>query len=162
MFIVYIIFLLFCIVITQSKGKNKEVFLMIALIVLAFGAGWRDMRWPDTDVYSPAFTYFTNDLYSFSLSDIPFGYREYGFYFLGVIVKTFTNDAHIYLTFIAGLSLFFLYKDLRKYSIFPLIGLCAYIARLRSRKEIDEISFGGLDCFMVSYKCLDCPPFLFL
>ncbi|MBQ6204735.1 MAG: EpsG family protein [Prevotella sp.] len=128
--------------ISQSKGKNKEVFLMIALIVLAFGAGWRDMRWPDTDVYSPAFTYFTNDLYSFSLSDIPFGYREYGFYFLGVIVKTFTNDAHIYLTFIAGLSLFFLYKDLRKYSLFPLIGLCAYIARFFIGRNLVQIRSG--------------------
>lgn len=115
---------------------------MIALIVLAFGAGWRDMRWPDTDVYSPAFTYFTNDLYSFSLSDIPFGYREYGFYFLGVIVKTFTNDAHIYLTFIAGLSLFFLYKDLRKYSLFPLIGLCAYIARFFIGRNLVQIRSG--------------------
>ena len=60
MFIVYIIFLLFCILITQSEVKNKESFLLVALIVLAFGAGWRDMRWPDTDVYSPAFSYFTN------------------------------------------------------------------------------------------------------
>lgn len=142
MLIVYIIFLLFCILITQSKVKNKESFLLVALIVLAFGAGWRDMRWPDTNVYSPAFSYFTNDLFSFSLSDIPFGYREYGFYFLGVIVKTFTNDAHIYLTFIAGLSLLFLYKDLRKYSIYPLIGLCAYIARFFIGRNLVQIRSG--------------------
>lgn len=142
MFIVYIVFLLFCVAITQSKIKNKEVILILSLIILSFGAGWRDIRWPDTLVYAMGFTDYTNDLFSFSFTDRPFGYSDKGFYLLGVITKTFTDNANIYLTIIAGLALFFLYKDLREYSIMPLIGLCAYLARFFMGRNLVQIRSG--------------------
>lgn len=142
MFIVYIVFLLFCVAVTQSKIKNKDVILIITLIFLSLGAGWRDVRWPDTLVYVIGFTDFTNDIFSFSFTDRPFGYVDKGFYFLGVIIKTFTNNANLYLTVIAGLGLFFLYKDLREYSIMPLIGLCAYLARFFMGRNLIQIRSG--------------------
>lgn len=142
MFIIYIVFLLFCVAITQSKIKNKEVILIISLVILSFGAGWRDVRWPDTLVYAVGFTDYTNDLFSFSFTDKPFGYSERGFNFLGIIIKTFTDNPNIYLTIIAGLSLLFLYKDLRLYSILPLIGLCAYLARFFMGRNLIQIRSG--------------------
>lgn len=44
--------------------------------------------------------------------------------------------------FIGALSMFFLYKDLKKYSIYPLIGLCAYISRFFINRNLSQIRAG--------------------
>ena len=142
MLLVYIIFLLFCVLIANSKEEQKTIILAISCVVLAFGIGYRDLAWADTDGYWLSFTRFTPSLFDYSISDKPFGYSERGFHFLGVIVKTFTNDYHIYFLFIGALSMFFLYKDLQKYSIFPLIGLCTYIARFFMGRNLVQIRAG--------------------
>ena len=59
----------------------------------------------------------------------PYGYREKGFYFLQVVIKTLIDNVTVFFLFISALSFYFLYKDIKQFSIFPLIGLCAYIAR---------------------------------
>lgn len=142
MLIVYIIFLLFCILISNSKAEQKSIILAIACIVLSFGIGYRDLVWADTIGYKYFFEQYTNDLFNYSISDKPFGYSEKGFYFLGVLVKTFTDNYQIYFLFIGALSMLFLYKDLQKYSIYPLIGLCAYIARFFMNRNLVQIRSG--------------------
>ena len=142
MFIIYILFFLFSIGLTTSNAKNKNVYLIIACLVLTIGAGWRSSQWADTGVYVAGFLKHTNTIFDYSFSDKPFGYSEKGFYFLGVLIKSFTYNYHIYLAFIAGLSLFFLYKGLRRYSVFPLIGLCAYIARFFMARNLIQIRTG--------------------
>lgn len=141
MLIAYIIFLLFCIFVSNSKAEQKIIILAIACMVLAFGIGYRDMAWADTDAYWISFIK-TPNLADYSISDKPVGYNEKGFYFLGVLVKTFTDDYRIFFLFIGALSMFFLYKDLQKYSIFPLIGLCAYIARFFMGRNLVQIRAG--------------------
>ncbi len=133
---------MFCVFLTQSKVKHKELFLFIACVVLTFGAGWRDLKWDDTKVYVDCFLKYTNSITQYHLSDRPWGYSDKGFYLLGVIVKSFVNNAHIYLTFVAAISFFFLYKGLRYYSIFPLIGLCAYLARFFMGRNLVQIRSG--------------------
>ncbi len=142
MLILYILFLVFCVALSTSKIKNKENYLALACVILSIGAGWRNIQWPDTDVYTYGFLNHTNTLSQYSFSDKPWGYSEKGFYFLGVIIKSVTYNEHIYLLFVAGLSLFLLYKGLRRYSIFPLIGLCAYIARFFMARNLMQIRTG--------------------
>lgn len=142
MFVAYIIFLLFCILISNSKEKQKTIILAVACIVLAFGIGYREITWPDTIGYKFFFEQHTKDLFNYSLTDKPFGYSEKGFYFLGVLVKTFTDDYQIYFLFVGAISMFFLYKDLRRYSIYPLIGLCAYLARFFMNRNLVQIRAG--------------------
>ncbi len=142
MLLIYILFLLFCVLLTQSRVKHKEYALMLACFVLAIGIGWRDLKWPDTSGYQIFFTNYTNDLAHWSFSDKPMGYSEKGFYFLGVLFKTFSSNYKLYFAFIGGLSMIFLYKDLRKYSIFPLVGLCAYLARFFMGRNLVQIRAG--------------------
>ena len=143
MLIQYISFFLLCWIITQSKAnKYSDSILIISLIILSFGAGWREINWADTDVYWLAFKDYTSNIFNYSVIDKPWGYSEKGFYFIGVVVKTFTDNIHIYLTVVAGLSLLFLYKSLKRYSILPLIGLCAYIARFFMGRNLVQIRAG--------------------
>lgn len=142
MFVVYILFLVLCVLLTQSRVKHKEVFIMIACVVLAFGAGWRSMRWADTDAYVISFTQFTPSIADVTISSKPFGYSEMGFFYLSVLSKSISSNVHIYLAIVAGLSMFFLYKSLRQYSIYPLVGLCAYIARFYLGRNLVQIRSG--------------------
>lgn len=114
----------------QGNKKSRDTMLILACIVLAMGAGFRNIyRWPDTMVYVISFQDYTKNLFDYSFSDKPYGYTEKGFFLLQTIIKTFTDNPTIYLLAISALTFFFLYKDIKQYSIFPLIGLCAYIAR---------------------------------
>ena len=114
----------------QGNSKNRDAVLILACIVLAIGAGFRDIYfWPDTFVYALSFTDNTPTIDNYSISMEPYGYREKGFYFLQVVIKTLIDNVTIFFLIISGLSFYFLYKDIKQYSIFPLIGLCAYIAR---------------------------------
>lgn len=133
---------MFCILISNSKTEQKNIVLALACIVLSFGIGYRGLYWPDTAGYKLFFEQYTNNLGNYSISDKPMGYSEKGFYFLGVIVKTFTDDYQIYFLFIGALSMFFLYKDLKKYSIYPLIGLCAYLSRFFMNRNLVQIRAG--------------------
>lgn len=142
MLIIYIFFLLFCVFISNSKIKQKEIVLAIACITLAFGIGYRDLTWPDTDAYYITFTRYTPNIFDYNISEKQIGFTEKGFFFLGVLVKTFTDNYQIYFLFIGALSMLFLYKDLRKYSIYPLIGLCAYIARFFINRNLSQIRAG--------------------
>ena len=75
----------------ESRGiKNRNLILALACSVLAIAAGMRDLSWSDTGVYMVSFTDFTPTLFDFSFSDVPWGYREKGFYFLSALVKTVT------------------------------------------------------------------------
>ena len=82
------------------------------------------------------------NIFDYSLSDKPYGYREKGFYFLQVVVKTFTDNPTIFLLALSGLTFYILYKDIKQYSIFPLIGLCAYIARFIIGRNFIQIRAG--------------------
>lgn len=127
----------------QKNKKNRDIMLMLACVVLAVGAGFRDIyKWPDTMVYVLSFTDYTPTLDNFSFSDKPFGYNEKGFYLLQVIVKTLFDNITVFLLAVSVLSFYFLYKDIKLYSIFPLIGLCTYIARFIIGRNFIQIRSG--------------------
>lgn len=141
MLIVYILFLLFCILVSNSNPRQKKNILAIACVVLAYGIGYRDLTWPDTDAYIYSFRNSPN-IFDYSFTDKQFAYREKGFYLLGVLVKTFTEDYHMFFLLIGALSMFFLYKNLNKYSIYPLVGLCAYLSRFFINRNLTQIRAG--------------------
>lgn len=139
----FVLFYLFAILIEQGNQRNKLLVLSVACIALMFIAGFRDPTvWPDTGVYVDSFLYYTPNLFDLTASSEPLGYSEYGFYYLGAFFKLFSSDAALYLTFIAGLSFFFLYKDFKRYCVYPLLGLCAYIARFYLGRNLIQIRAG--------------------
>lgn len=143
MIIVYILFYLFALLAEQLKVDDKRKVLYLTCVVLTVLAGFRNPDlWADTNVYVDSFIKYTKSIYDWSDTDVPHGYSEYGFYFLGVIFKTFSTDATAYLTFIAALSFIFMYKNFRRYCYYPLFGVCAYIARFYTARNFIQIRAG--------------------
>lgn len=140
--IIFFIFYMFAVYLETKGGKNRDIMLVASCVVLALLAGFRGLDWPDTGVYAWSFQLHTPSLFDLSLSDKPYGYSEKGFYFLQVIVKTFVDNYIVFFIVVAALSFYFLYKDLKEYSIFPLVGLCAYIARFVMGRNFVQIRAG--------------------
>lgn len=127
----------------QGNKRNRDIMLIIACFVLAVGVGFRNIYyWPDAFVYALSFMEHTPTIDSFSFTDKPFGYGEKGMYFIQSIIKTFIDNVTIYFLVISILSFFFLYKNLKQYSIFPLIGLCAYISRFLIGRNFIQMRAG--------------------
>ena len=141
----------------QGKNKNRDTMLILACIVLAIGTGFRDITfWPDTMVYAYGFMYHTPDITDFSFTEKPYGYNEIGFHLLQVIIKTFVDNVTVFFLVISAITFYFLYKDFKKYSIFPLIGLCVYIARFIIGRNFVQIR--GLETiFFHRFYCMDSP-----
>lgn len=143
MILLYIFFYLFALLAEQLKEIDKRNVLIITCVILTLMAGFRSVyAWPDTVVYVMSFNDYTKPLYEWSSLDQPLGYTEYGFYFLGVIFKTFSSNATAYLTFIAALSFIFMYKDFRRYCYYPMFGVCAYISRFYLARNFIQIRAG--------------------
>ena len=139
----YILFYIFAIAAEQLKKKDKQILLMITCVVMALMAGFRDPSlWADTGVYVMSFEDYTRPLYEWSQVDEPLGYGEYGFYFLGVIFKTFSSNTTAYLTFIAALTFIFMYMDFKRYCYYPLFGVAAYISRFYLARNFIQIRAG--------------------
>ena len=137
-----VLFLLLFVIATWSSNNNKnrqESVLFVIMMALTLFVGTRDVTaWSDTLVYQKAF-YDTNPLGTFSFSDRVLGYSEKGFILLGALVKTFTSNSTVYFIFIALLTYLALYADLKRYGIFPLIGLCVYLSRFMAGREMVQI-----------------------
>lgn len=143
MIVAYILFYIFALFAEEEKPKNKRIILMIACVVLALMAGFRDIsRWADTRGYVLSFTNYTKPLGEWTTLDHPYGYSEYGFYFLGVIFKTFSSNVTGYLLFIAVLTFIFMYKDFKRYCYYPLFGVCAYVSRFYFARNFIQIRAG--------------------
>ncbi len=142
---VLLFFVLYFVAVSFEFGgkKDRNTMLAVACIPLAFVAGFRDIhKWPDTMVYAISFMNYTPTLLDFSIPDKPYGFPELGFYFLAVLVKTITNNVTVFFLFISGLTFYFLHKDIKQFSVFPLIGLCAYVARFFIGRNFIQIRAG--------------------
>lgn len=142
MVLIYIAFYLFALYAEGLQQRNKRYWLMAICIVLAFLAGIRDSSWSDTEVYIASFLDYTPTISEVTQYSQPFGYGEMGFYYIGVIVKTFTSNVTIYLLVVALLSFFFLYKAFDKYCLYPIFGVCAYISRFYLARNFIQIRAG--------------------
>lgn len=136
----FVLFYFFALSADFGRRKHKVQLLQIACVVLALIAGFRSYTgWSDTYGYYQSFSYATTDIFDYSITDRPWGYTEKGFYFLGVIVKTFTDNPTVYFLFVSVITWIFLYKYFHKYCALPLIGLCVYIARFYSGRNMIQI-----------------------
>ena len=139
---IYIALYLFALYAESLPKRNKQYWLMTICFVLIFLAGFRDFSWADTSVYATSFSDYTPTIAELTQYSKPFGYSEMGFYFIGVLVKTFTSSVTIYFFVIASVSFFFLYKAFNKYCLYPIFGVCAYISRFYFARNFIQIRAG--------------------
>lgn len=138
----YVAFYLFALFAEGIRPRYKKYWLVAICVVLAFLAGTRDSSWPDTGVYIESFLDYTPTLSDLTQYSQPFGYAEMGFYYIGVVVKTFTSNVAIYFLVVALLSFFFLYKAFDKYCLYPIFGVCAYVSRFYLNRNFVQIRAG--------------------
>ncbi len=138
----YVTFYLFALYAEGLQSRYKRYWLMFICLMLAFLAGTRDYSWNDTLVYVDSFLDYTPTLIELTQYSQPYGYAEMGFYFIGVIVKTFTSNVVVYFLTVALLSFFFLYKAFDKYCFYPILGVCAYISRFYLARNFMQIRAG--------------------
>lgn len=138
----YVAFYLFALYAEGLQARNKRYWLIAICIVLAFLAGIRDLSWADTGVYATSFSVSTPPISELTQFSKPYGYAEMGFYYIGVVVKTFTSNVTTYFLVVALLSFFFLYKAFDKYCFYPILGICAYISRFYLARNFIQIRAG--------------------
>ena len=141
--IAFAIFVGIAIYADRQVAETRQKYLMWSCIVIALLIGLRDPnQWGDAAGYQQSFLHYTNDLTNFSFNDHIFGYSEFGFYFLGVLVKTFTDSYTIYFFFISAITFYFLYKSFDMQCIYPLLGLCIYMGRFMVGRNNMQIRAG--------------------
>lgn len=141
-YFLFALFYVFCVLLEQTNNnKNKTSFLIIACFVFALIAGLRSIYWPDTIVYVYTFDNSPN-IFELTSKDEPQGYSEKGFWAIGLITKLFTDNYQIYLCVVSFIIFYYIYKDLKLYSIYPLIGLCTYISRFYYGRNFMQIRAG--------------------
>ena len=138
---IYVIALFLAFFAENSKPKEKYAILAVFCFILALFAGLRDFTWPDTLAYYVAYQR-SPDLFHVTLESRANLYSEKGFFYIGVIVKTLLDNYQIYFFTVAALSFIFLYKGLKQFTLFPLIGICAYIARFYFGRNLMQIRSG--------------------
>lgn len=137
----FVLFFIFAIFVDLSKiaKQTKGRLLFVTLGAIALMVGFREPRiWNDSMVYLVSFQN-ASTLETLSLTDVPIGYSEFGFYLIGVILKTIVDNSVIYFVFISALTFFFLYCFLKEYCLFPLIGLCIYMGRFLVGRNMMQI-----------------------
>lgn len=140
--LLYVAFYLFALYAEGLQSRYKQYWLVAICIVLAFLAGTRGFSWNDTEIYVDSFLNFTPSFSELTQYSRPFGYAEMGFYYIGVVVKTFTSNVTVYFIVVALLSFFFLYKAFDKYCFYPILGVCTYISRFYLARNFMQIRAG--------------------
>lgn len=121
------------------QNKKKNVLLFVVCLGLAYIAGMRGLNWTDTEVYYWGFANHTVTLDHYSILQEPWGYDEGGFYFISVLVKTFINNARVFLLLMSALSMYLLYRFDKKYCIYPFLGICIYVARFFLNRNMGQM-----------------------
>lgn len=132
--------------IVELAGRKRfglSFVLAISCILLSIMSGFRSIKWPDTFAYTNSFNNIPDiiDIVKnglvFSIGD--YGIKEPGFFFVCAIVKAVTENPTIFFLIIAVASFVLLYKFLTKYSVFPIIGFCVYLARFVVTRNFEQI-----------------------
>lgn len=135
----FMIFFFVSILVTEGKIKDRygNIIFLFSFVVLAFLIGFRD-GWPDENVYIEGFMR-APKIWEIKVYDEPFGYVEKGYLYLASLVKSFNDDFRIYLLTMGGISMYLLYKSLYKFCIYPILGLCDYIARFLLNRDFTQM-----------------------
>jgi len=141
---IFAVFFFLSVSISESKNGPKvyRPLLFLTTVIFIVWAGFRTFIWSDTAGYVLHFINSTPTIFDFSFNSINYLYSEKGYFLLASIIRTFTDNPVIYLTIIAGIGLFFIYRGLNKYCIFPLIGMAVYIARFVFGRHFIQIRSG--------------------
>jgi len=121
-------------------NKNSRINVLYFLFfILAIIAGSRAFDLSDTTAYVLAFQEEAPTLGDYSILSKSSYYDENGFFLLAVLVKTFTSSPRAYLLVVSLITMLIICIADKKYSIYPFIGLCVYVARFYLGRDFVQI-----------------------
>lgn len=133
----FALFYVACTLLSYAKVKWQDRFLMMVLCIFTILIGIRK-GWPDQNVYAIAFKEAPLP-WEIDWSGEFYGYVEHGYLLLASIVKLVYNNTTFYFLVMGGLSMFLLYKGLKKYCAIPLLGLCDYVGRFMLNRDFQQM-----------------------
>lgn len=136
--LVFIVLVSFSFVEINSKWINKIILLAVCCLAV-YIIGTRSIMWPDTAPYAITFKYRVPELDRFEINRSTGYYSEKGFALLTSVIKSFTTEYKVYLMVISALTIGLLYNNLRKYCVYPLLGMCVYIGRFMLGRDFMQI-----------------------
>lgn len=150
----FIAFYIFALLADQLKVKPRRQVLALTCVALTLMVGTRNVNvWSDTGVYYANF-FQTPSLFDLTADNHPYGFSEMGFYYLGAIIKIFTNNSTVYFTVVSAITFFFLYKSFDKYSIYPMFAVAVYLARFYTGRNMTQIRAALAIAFIVYFTFL--------
>lgn len=135
--LLFIFFYTVCILMQGQKENVQRNLLKTTCVALIFFIGFRKF-WPDQRVYEIAFEMAPMP-WDFTWDIQPYGYAEQGYLFLASLIKVIYNNSVFYCIAMGAISMYLLYKNLNKYCIIPLIGLCDYIGRFLLNRDFTQM-----------------------
>lgn len=142
MIVVLFVFLFFVVSTYAQNIVNKSTrmnVLYMLFFILALIAGSRGLEFSDTGAYTYAFQNEAPTLANYSILSKSMYYDESGFFLLAVLVKTFTSSPRAYLIVVALITMLIMCINDKKYSIYPFVGLCVYVARFYMGRDFIQI-----------------------
>lgn len=139
-------FCCFLLCLVNEKPHRTSVFnttLVFSIIVLAMIIGFIPPDYKnDAPVYIDVFLkspVFWGDpmLHPQEIENL--AYPEKGFFFLTSLIHTFTNSPAAYYLVITILTFILIYYGLEKFAVYPLVGLCIYVARYLTGRNLAQI-----------------------
>lgn len=133
---IYLLILLFLVADFAKEGQKHKALHVLGVLLVLF-VGLRGSSGADSPVYIDFFNYNTDTIWNWE--GVEKGYAEYGFYYLSVLLKSIWNNVDFYFTAISALTIFFLVKSLKEFSIYPLLGFCVYYSRFLIIRDMNQI-----------------------
>lgn len=138
-----------------TTNNFSKYFLLIWCTILVLVAGFREGT-ADYVSYVNLFTWAPNLIDVIINNDwafFIFTREEIGYLLINSLVKIFTNESSILFLVIAIISISLYYKNIRKYSVYPLISLMLYFSLVYCVKELAQIRQGvAIAIFVYSWK----------
>jgi hypothetical protein len=103
-----------------------------------FFIGFRGKTGTDTFTYMRSFNDRTGTISNWKYQDNT-GYKEQGFYYLSVLLKSIFDNASFYFFIISCMTMFPLLKSIRAYCVYPILGFSVYFARFLFFRDMNQI-----------------------
>jgi hypothetical protein len=134
-FIYFVI--LFSSLVDFTSKKNRIMYLYFIGIFFIFFIGFRGKTGADTLGYISSFSR-TGTILNWKYQE-NIVYKEEGFYYLSVLLKSICNNTSFYFFVISCITIFPLLKSIRFYSVYPILGFSVYFARFLFFRDMNQI-----------------------
>lgn len=134
--IIYIALLIFSLFDFSEVKRRIVVLYWITFLMILF-VGLRGESGIDSVTYINFFNDNTDTLWDWK--GVEKQYAEYGFYYLSVLLKSICDNIDFYFLVISFITLPFLVRVLKSYSLLPIWGFCIYFIRFLPFRDMNQI-----------------------